>query len=273
MGSPSQPHFLKEGAANLCIIHGKNLTWTQCTVLSSCMLCDASTLGVKRPDPCHFRDIMNDESGGTTIPQCASILQSVYHVPVEQHTGSNVSSVYYLAYQIGLGRKAVLQGNTQPDGRGNINHAIEANQVIGGTPGHPREWVIFDPWSGGKAVWSHAKVEAFLAALHPWGENDSRKLGPGKAYCMLGPDVEPHVHIKFGAARTSPFPDRTRVYSAYAGRKVNVRSGPGTGYTKLGTIVDGTLWIAYQKIGHWYGNHNGNQWIHDSGLRYEGGKS
>lgn len=88
-------------------------------------------------------------------------------------------------------------------------------------------------------------------------------------------------HPRFGGTRTSPFPDRTRA-SAPAGRRVNVRTEPKLSAPIAARMVSGTLFVAYQRTTEgssvngsrrWYGNHRGTRWIHESGLKYEGGAS
>lgn len=288
MTQPTAPIFLEEGSAHPCKIDGKDLTWTQCTPLSTSMLIDRSSLGQQHPDPCRFRKLTGDTSGGTTLLQCRTVAEDVYGVPMDVHTGSNVCTPYYLGYQLYLGRGAVLQGNCSALGKGNINHAVEINQgqgyqLIGTTQqvSSPTRCVVYDPWSKGWAYWSWDKVKAFAAALRPWGEGDSRVLGPGKMYAMFGPDTEPHVHLHFnGSRKTTPFPDQQQVQSPVKGKRVNVRSGPGTNHAVVTALPSGTKWTSFQVTdvgqvlagsGRWWGNHDGDRWIHDSGLIGRGG--
>jgi len=284
---PTIPKFLEEGPPHPCVINGHDLKWTQCTVLSTCMLIDRSTLGKTRPDPCNFRRQTGDSSGGTTLLQNRTVAENVYHVPMEPHTGGNVCTPYYLGYQLFLGRGVVIQGNTSAIGKGNVNHAVLGNsgqgyQKVGTTEqiSSPAGLWVFDPWSKGLAWWPWDKVKAFMAALHPWGENDPRTLGPGKAYAMFGPDTEPHVHLFGGAVRTTPFPDQQQVKSPVAGKKVNVRTGPSTDYPVAQTLASGSKWTSFQRTdkgkslngdSRWWGNHDGNRWIHNSGLIGRGG--
>lgn len=287
MSQPTLPRFIEEGPANPCTISGHKLDWTQCTVESTCMLIDRSTLGKKRPDPCTFRRHTGDVSGGTSLYQCSQIAENVYGVPMDLHAGGSVATPYYGGFQLYMGRGGVLQGNTSAIGKGNINHAVELNQGQGytkiGTTDQisvPVRVLVYDPWSDGPEWWSWDKVKAFAAALHPWGENDSRILGPGKWYVMFGPDTEPHVHLYLGARRTTPFPDQQQVNSPVPGKKVNVRLGPSTDYAVAMTLASGSKWTSFQVFdkgtvlngsGRWWGNHDGNRWIHDSGLIGRGG--
>ncbi len=277
MTRPSVPsRFQKEGAASPCVLHGVNLSWKNCTVISAAMGMDKSTLGRVQMSGCAVREETNDHAGGTTLIQVQAVC-SAHGVKTEAHTGSNVASLWYLAYQAALGSGFILQGNTQPDGRGNVNHAVWVNAPAGGgTPGNPDGFDVWDPWSNGPAYWSYSRTKTFMLALRPWGEGDPRTLknqGIDGGYALVFPDTEPHVHIKYGAARTSPFPDHTKVKSPVAGRRVNVRREPDITSTKVKTLADGTIWYAYQKKGHWYGSHSGTQWVHDSGLVGEGGAS
>lgn len=283
MSTPSRPVFLKEGPASPCVLHGRNLSWTNCSTLSAAMGIDKSTLGRLRFSGCDVRDATGDFVGGTSIPQVAAVA-AIHGVATEQHVGSKVCTPFYAAYQNALGRGYILQGNTQPSGRGNVNHAIWVNESTGGTPGAPASCLVFDPWSAGPAWWSWAKVKAFAAALHPYGEADPRLLGPGRFYALIFPDTEPHFHSRYGGARSSPFPDRLIAHSPAAGRRVNVRTRPDriNPADIAGTLATGTAWVAYQvtKSGialagskTWYGDHSGARWIHSSGVTGVGGAS
>lgn len=276
MTRPAVPsRFQKEGAASPCTLRGINLAWKNCTTLSSAMGMDKSSLGRVKMSGCAVREETNDHAGGTTLSQVQAVA-SAHGIKTEPHTGSNVASLYYLAYQGALGRGFILQGNTQPDGRGNVNHAVWVNAPVGGTAGNPDGFDVWDPWSNGPEYWSYSRTKNFMLALRPWGESDSRTLknmGVNGGYALVFPDTEPHAHIKYAAVRTSPFPDRMKVKSPAAGRRVNVRSGPGTSYRKVKTLADGTVWHGYQRKGRWYGSHSGTRWILDSGLVGEGGAS
>ncbi len=276
MTHPAIPsHFQKEGAASPCVLHGVNLSWKNCTTLSAAMGLSKSSIGRVEMSGCAVRSETNDYAGGTTLSQVQSVC-SAHGVSTEAHTGGNVASLFYLAYQGALGRGFILQGNTQPDGRGNVNHAVWVNHPIGGTAGNPTVFRVYDPWSTGPADWSYAKTKAFMLALRPWGESDPRTLksmGVNGGYALVFPDTEPHVHLKYGAAKSSPFPDRTRINRtdgqwAY--------KSPATGEAnRVKRYADNDLFIVYQyvtKSGRkWAGSHAGGLWIPAASLSHVGG--
>jgi hypothetical protein len=240
---------------------------------------DKATLNRTRISGCQARDETGDYAGGTSIPQLVAVA-ATHGVAVEQHVGANVCAPYYAAVQLQAGRGVSLAGNCLAIGKGNVNHNIYINETSGGTIGHPNTALVYDPWSTGPSWWPWSKVLAFAAALRPWGEGDARVLGPGKFYAGIFPDTEPHVHLAFGGARTSPFP-RVMTAIAPAGRRVNVRLGPGTNHPiatghlgHLDTLGTGDHFTAFQQAHAqtlsgsdlWYGDHNGNRWVHSSGL-------
>lgn len=288
MSQPSLAHFQREGSASPCTLHGHDLKWKNCSVLSGGMGGDKSTLGKIVLSGCQLRDETGDYLGGTTIPQVAAAL-AAHGIKTEQHVGGNVCTLWYASYQGASGRGFLLQGNTQPDGRGNVNHAVWVNHPIGGTPGDPDGFWVMDPWSTGPAFWSYAKTKAFALALHPYGEADPRtlkSLGINGIYALIFPDTEPHAHLHYGGAKTAPFPDALKTHPPVAGRRVNVRSRPDrlAAGDVVGTLPTGTPWTAFQvtttgakpagsSSRTWYGNHDGNRWIHSSGVVGVGGAS
>ena len=275
-----RPTFLREGPPSPCVYHGRDLKWLNCSTLSAAMGMDKSTNGRVRLSGCAVREQTGDWVGGTMLSQMRDVAEA-HGIKTELHVGSNVATLWYASYQGALGRGAIVQGNTQPDGRGNVNHAVFVNEPLGGKPGDPTAFDVFDPWSTGPAVWSYAKLKAFAGALHPWGESDPRTLrsmGVNGVYCLIFPAAlaEP-VHLHYGGARTSPSPDTLTVHSPTAGRRVNVRSRPDriNKADIAGTLATGTKWNAYQQTDtgialagsrRWFGNHDGNRWIHSSGV-------
>lgn len=283
MTHPSHPtRFLKEGPASPCVLHGVNLTWKNCTCLACGMGMNKSTLGRVDMSGCAVREETNDHAGGTMLSQMEAIA-SAHGVKTELHVGSNVASLWYNAYQGARGRGFILQGNTQPDGRGNVNHAVWVNEPYGGTPGDPDGFIVWDPWSSGPAKWSYAKTKAFALALRPFGEDDPRTLknmGINGVYSLIFPDTEPHAHLHYGASHTSPFPDHQTIHSPVPGERVIVRGGPGKQYPVKRTEPSGTAWTSYQVVRNggldrgsrvWYGGHAGRDWVHESGLSGKGG--
>lgn len=283
MTIPARPTFQREGPASPCSLSGRDLKWTQCTPLSTAMGIDRSTLGRVVVSGCQVRSEIDppDTIGGTNLRQCAAVAEA-HGVHVELHVGPSVCTPQYAATWLQAGRGFVLQGNTQPDGRGNVNHAIWVNHSGGGKLGAPTSAMVYDPWSSGPAVWPWSKVLAFAAALRPYGESDPRKLGPGKFYAGIFPDTEPHAHLHFGAVRTAPFPDRVTAYNVNAARRISVRARPDLRAPIVATLKVGQTWDAYQVVHNgaplagsrvWYGNHDGNGWVHESGLKGKGGAS
>ena len=279
MGIPSRPKFLIEGPAAACIVHGQKLGWKNCTCLSFAMGIDKSTLGRIRLTGCDVREQTNDWAGGTTIEQCAVVAEA-HGVHVEIHTGANVAIPYYAGVQLQAGRGFSLAGNCTALGKGNVNHNVWVNEASGGTMGNPANVLVYDPWSTGPAWWTWAKAKAFAAALHPWGESDPRLLGPGKFYCGIFPDTEPHFHSKFSGRATSPFPDKLFGKKGTSQAARYVRPGPGLQYQHIRVLSVGAPFGAYQVTtggtwngsNVWYGDHNGIYWIHASGVTGAGVK-
>ncbi len=274
MTRPAVPsRFQKEGAASPCILAGINLSWKNCTVLSGAMGMDKSSLGRVKMSGCAVREETNDHAGGTTLTQLQAVC-SAHGVKTEAHTGANVASLWYLTYESRNGRGFVLQGNTQPDGRGNVNHAVWVNSPIGGSAGNADGFDVWDPWSNGPEYWSYSRTKSFMLALRPWGESDPRTLknmGVNGGYALVFPDTEPHFHSKYGGVRSSPFPDRTRAKGAAWSY-----STPATvAGNKVKRYVDNELFVAYQyttKSGRkWAGSHAGTQWILADHLSHVGG--
>lgn len=303
MTEPTRPRVQHQGPANNCVINGRLLGWFSCSAFGMGMGIDQATLGRKRPDGCTVREATGDTVGGLTLPQVAKVAKDHYGVPVELHVGSNVARTASIAAALETGRGVSSQGNTrvligkpQQSTNTGVNHFVHASFGRGWREVNgimvPSEVYIYDPAADARrdmddapSWWPWALYLAFGAALRPWGDSDSRVLGAGKMYAGFLPDTEPHVHLKYGGVKTTPFPDRTRVDVA-AGRKANVRTRPDriTASDVVAAYPDGTLFRAYQKTTTgakpagttsrtWYGDHNGTRWIHESGLTAEGGTS
>lgn len=229
-----------------------------------------------------------DTVGGTSLPQCVPSLTR-RGLKVELHVGSQVCTPFYLAYQLQAGRCVTIQINTRPflptkfrSTATDIPHAVTLLDARGGTPGNPDEVLMDDPAADGRvAGWGKAstgpqwvpwaKVKDALAALQVNGPNEPR-LGPGKAYCAIMPDTKPHVHLRYGGSRSTPFPDRTRVDNA----SVWLRSSPAYGKANHVRKLDrNTLFVSYQRVTKsgvlWLGNHDGTRWVRAAAMRNIGG--
>jgi hypothetical protein len=312
-----RPVFQKQGPETNCVIGGEKLGWVSCTAYAMAMGIDSATAGRKRPSGCKVRKLTGDKVKGLMLSQVAEVALEHYDVRVTVKTGPDTISPASALKQIRVGRGFVLQGNTaglpkrlQSGGKKPANHAVWVNEVRGGDPaGVPEKALVYDPAADGRRPgiikgetwWAWQDVLSFAAALRL---SKTRKLGPGKFYAgfIESRDAEevahaqphvnevlstaaqaPEVHLRKGAKKTTPFPDRTRINPPVAGKKVNIRRRPDR--IDPGDIVDmvrdGTLFIAYQKIegatlegqSTWYGNRRGNEWVHESGLRHIGGKS
>ncbi len=313
MAASSRPVFQKQGPETNCVLQGHRLGWKSCTAYAMAMGIDVATGGAVRPSGCKVRSLTGDVENGLTLSQVAEVAQAHYDVRVAVRTGRNAIAPAVAARLVRSGRGFVLQGNTgalpkdlQSGGPAAVNHAVWVNDVRGGTPDHPEAATVYDPAADGRrpgirkgaVAWPWDTVLAFAAALRL--DDHGRRLGPGRIYAGFiarrpadgdTPDAVPAptpkladgLVLRFGASRTTPFPDRT-LADPPAGRKVNVRRRPDR--LLPGDIVDllpaRSLFLAFQRTTAgampagsgsrvWYGNRNGTEWIHESGLRGEGG--
>jgi hypothetical protein len=302
MSIPSQPRELYEQAVS-CVINGRQVNWTSCTMYSAAHGVDQATLGKQRPSGCALRRSIGDSSGGTTLTQAASAVDKLSATRMLVYVGDAAISFASIGDALHAGKGVVLQGNAGALLRspfrstgGYVNHAVFLSRGFGfekNEAGHfiPSSVKVYDPAADGRSaawgraargpdVWSWSLVKAFGAALRPWGDGDSRtlaKLRPGRAYAGVFPDTEPHVHLRYtGSKRTDPFPDAMTVRSPTTGKPINVRSGPSTKYPVKTTLATGKTFTAYQvnRAGQllagsrvWYGDHNGTRWVHSSGVR------
>jgi hypothetical protein len=296
---PNRPQFQPQNPAK----SGCKLGWLSCTCFACAMLLDIAFFGTKIPKGCTIRTKTGDTSGGTTLPQVDSVATNSYGVNLETHTGGNVASYEYAAKQLKAGRAFILQIGTHPllstkfrSTAGSINHAITIGEGRGWKKNaagwyEPKEVLWYDPAADGRHSYVDQGpswipwwlVRQAAAALHPWGEDDSRTLGGNRMYAAFMPP--PKVRFRYGGTLATPTPDRVRVKSPVAGRSAVVRSRP-TSLAKeyvVGPIANGTLWWAYQKTrgvqpsgstsSLWYGDWTGTRWIHSSNIEFEGGDS
>lgn len=313
MGIPARPlENVLEGIGT-CVIAGRELRWTNCTPAAFADLVERVRVALSKPlrvTACGLRKLSGDTSGGTRLTTIAAVVRSAYGISIEVRDGSNIATPKYLVGQLRAGRPMVVQGNTSAllhaktlDGhslretRTGVNHAVEWNEGRGWSKHAdgswwPKEILAYDPAADGRTAgwgkaakgpqwWPLAVALAFLAALHPWGEADPRILGSGKAYAALGPDTEPHVHLRFaGSTKTNadgvhPFP-RTMTVEPPSRTRINERSGPSTSYPVVTSLPRGATFSAYQVNASgqllagsrtWYGDHDGRRWVHSSGVR------
>jgi hypothetical protein len=308
MARAARPVFQHQGPATNCVIGGRKLGWSSCTAYAMAMGIDSATAGAHRPSGCKIRDLTDDtDDHGTNLRQVADVAAAHYGVRVSLRTGPNATTPSFAARAANAGRGFVLQGNTgalPPNlhlgGNGSANHAVWVNEVRGGTVDHPEKALVFDPAADGIhrrwQWWPWDVVRAFAAGL-VLDEHTGQRLGSGKMYAGFtqrgpadggaiptpAPAAADGTVLRFGATRTAPFPDRVRA-DPPKGRKVNVRNRPDR--LVAADIVDmlpaGAMFTAFQRttIGQkpngsnsrvWYGNRDGTEWIHESGLSHIGG--
>ena len=289
-----RPTFQPQGPDTRCIVNGHALGWDSCTMYAGAMAVNG-TDPTKHPTGCTLRTRSGDVTGGTTLRQMADAVQSVAGMTVSTYTGSNVLTPQRVAALVRSGRRVVVQGNADAmigtDFRstaGAVNHAVMINQVLGGTLDEPTKALVYDPAADGRprsyhvdqgpSWWPWSLVKTFCAHLRPTGENGAR-LGPGKVYVGVFPDSEPHVTLRYGAKKSTPFPDRVK--AAHPTQKsAGVYSAPSGG-TRLYGVANGTLLVGYQVAtgtpswgsDQWLGNDDGTEWIAFGKIRYEGGTS
>lgn len=292
MSHPEQPPFLSQDPnhGGSCVIRGRQFGWLNCTPTSMAMMVRRATLNEERPSGCDIRILTGDTDGGTMLSQCAGAARDEYGVDCSVRVGSNFIEPSELKDRLNAGRGAVVQGNAiamvgtrQQSTSGRVNHAVFVNQVSSTGKGV----LVFDPARSNRHA-SFGKVEAgpqwwswdllleFMSELRPWGDGDPRKLGRGRAYAAIGPDTEPHAHLRFQAHDTDPQPRKLIVKSPVPGERINVRKGPSSKYPKVKTKPNGDAFFAWQRTDKgqemagsrtWWGNHSGTRWVHDSGVR------
>jgi len=261
------------------------------------MAMEKATLGRVKVTGCDVRLYTADTDGGTRLEQCQSAA-SHWGVKCDVYDAGNLVAPSWVAEQIRSGRGFVIQGNTsallntpyRSTGTG-VNHAVYVNHVWGGKYGAPLYAEVYDPAADGRTAgwgkaakgpqtWPWTRVLAYMAQLKPAGDNSSVHLGPGKAYCARFADTEPHVHLWSGAQRTSPFPDKQIVNHRKPVGESAMRLGPSQDYEIAAMIANGTQFTAYQYkpdggddngTTGWFGNHDGNRWLHESDVIGRGG--
>lgn len=288
---PYRPvHFLPQNPA----LSGCSQGWRLCTCFSFAMAASQGARNHYNPSGCDVFHSTGDTSGGVQLRQCVPLMTQ-HGIKVDVYTGD--ISTYGLAVNLQAGRGAVVQGNTKPllstshrETAGPINHAIFVAGVSGGSVGNPTSASVYDPAADGRhaawgtaaqgpQTWPWSLVLAFMAELRPWGDQDPRTLGPGRAYCALFPDTEPHYHSIHGGVPTSPLPDTLFGKKGASLTARYIRPGPGLSYKPAGTLRVGQGFVAYQWVNgefvdgrqRWYGSHDGDQWVAAAGITGEGG--
>ncbi len=283
--------FQQQGPDTNCIIDGKALGWSSCTMYAGAMALDSTTGGAHRPSGCQLRKRSGDTVGGTTLRQLADSIMSMYGIFVETFTGSNVLAPSRVARYVRAGRKVVVQGGSgamvgtpQQSTAGDVNHAVAVLDVRGGTLDEPKEGLVYDPAADGRkrayhvdqgpTWWPWSLIKKFLSWLRPNGAGSPR-LGTGKAYTAVFPDSEPHVRLHPGARKTHSFPDFTRADKP----SVGVYAAP-TGDSKyLYGVKKDTALYGYQWVNGksawgstlWMGNDDGTEWVPVGAIRFFGG--
>ncbi len=285
-----RPVFQPQGPDSRCVVNGVPLGWDSCTMYAGAMAVNG-TRPDYHPSGCTLRTRSGDTSGGTTLRQMADAVQSVVGMHVDTYTGANVLTPQRVARLVRAGRRCVIQGNADAmigtvhqSTAGAVNHAVMVNEVRGGTLDEPSEALVYDPAADGRnrayhvdqgpSWWPWWLVKRFCANLRPAGTGP--RLGAGKVYVGVFPDSEPHVTLRAGAKRSTPFPDRTR-----AGKtKVGIYSAPN-GLRHLYSVDRGTLLVGYQYVdgtsawgsNRWLGNDDGTEWVPIGALTHVGGST
>lgn len=297
---PHRPRLLEQLPSCSCKITKDGTTYclggVSCTAYAGAMFVDSTTGGRYQPSGCAIRRMTGDVVGGTMLTQVAKVIRDEWGIAVSVYTGTNVVTPAYLARQIRAGRRAIVQGNTQAyEGTkynvtaGDVNHAETWIEVRGGTLDEPLEVLVYDSCADGRRAgidqgptwiaWTIAK--RFAACLRPAGVGTAR-LGPGKVYCAIGPDTEPHVTLLGKTATHSagrqaqPFPDRVRaaldrtpVHNApRRGKATTTRYIPKGRLVRFYQYVEGE---SYKGDATWGANDDGTEFIHFANVTHEGG--
>lgn len=278
---------------------GNNFASQNCGVSTDAMSAERATLGRLRYSGADLRQMLGDKSGGTNLAQSKAVLARLgvsleTHLPgrftqleeaLRQGRGANMAG-YYAPVQ-----GTSYQGSETFTG----NHRVWVNEARGWSRGsdglwHAEEFLVFDPLADarrngidqGPTWWPRALVYSYGWRLDVSDPAEPyRPLPKGTAYFGLVRDTEPHVELRYGGARTSPFPDRTRA-TAPAGKRVNVRRAPNRDKAPVRTLASGALFVAWQRTTTgerlagsrvWYGDQDGNEWVHAANLTYKGGST
>lgn len=293
MSHPERPAFISQDPnhGGSCVHNGREFGWSNCTCVAMATLIRQATLGRQTPDGCDIRILTGDWSGGTMLSQVAEVAHDEYGVKVDVFVGSNFIDPDHVHELVRDGHGAVIQGNAvamvetpHQSTRGAVNHAVYAQErrasdgaVHVWDPARSNRISSFGHVTNGPEWWSWALMLKFMAELRPWGDDDPRKLGRGRAYAAIGPDKEPHVHLRYaGSHPTATLPRKLTIVPAVPHERANLRSGPSTKYPVRRTLPKGAIFNAYQRndkgqelVGSrtWFGGHGGGLWVHSSNVK------
>lgn len=300
MGSPHRPRFVKQLDGLYPTFGGvksrQSFDGYDCGCASAAMAGDRGTLGKTRVSATRIRELTGDRDGGTNLTQQSAALMKL-GITLTVTRGAPIKDLDDALFH---GRGASVSGSSvgtygtrwsaSPTFKGNHQWFINQGHQWHGSEDSrwAEEYLIYDPLGDGRRsgivqspFWlPRAYLLKFLANL-VLDPRSGRELGPGRAYMGLTRDTEPHAHLHYGGHRlTDPFPDHMTAYNANPSRRINVRTAPDTSARITSTLPVGGGFLAYQSASGdevsgsrtWYGNHDGNRWIHSSGLKGKGGK-
>lgn len=276
MTVPDRPAFVKQ-------LDGSRYAGLNCTCAAGAMALDRHTLGAKHATASYIRFLTGDTSGGTTLAQVRDAINKTWGIELDVEYNLDWNT---FSDRIERGQGAILQGweavtrgtRWQASETFGGNHAWFVNHRV------DDDFVVYDPLADGRRS-GIAKSPLLIPAtvVREWAgklniaSSGYDAIGLGKVYAAFTKDTEPHVHLRYGGRRTSPFPDHQSV-AISAGY---VRSAPRTAAKyQVRPLHKGDSVTSYQVTDtgdsfngsrRWYGNHNGNRWIHASRLAGKGG--
>ena len=281
MTVPDRPRFVKQ-------LDGSRYAGLNCTCAAAAMAVDRHTIGRIQTTGAYVRALTGDTSGGTTLAQVDAALNRRWGVDLDVEYGLAFAT---FIDRLKAGQGAILQGweavtrgtKWQASETFGGNHAWFVNQY-----NSERGLLVYDPLADGRRS-GIAKSPFWIpmAVVREWaGKLDIsdpaepyRALGLGRVYAAFTKDTEPHVHLRYGGRRTTPFPDHV-VSNGSAGY---VRSAPRTDAEyKIRRLKQGETLTMYQVTDsgdsfngsrRWYGGHDGTSWVHASRLNGKGGSS
>ncbi len=270
-------------------LDGSRFAGSNCTAASAAVALDRETLGRKTSTGAIIRNWTYDTVGGLRQSQVVDALERAYGVELDLDLGVATADAFK---RLDAGHGMMLAGQSSAT-RGTkwsasetfggnhqwfLNERRANSQVFGG-----REHLVYDPLADGRRdgiaqspFWiPEPLVLLFASRLNVSANPDTNyfPLGPGKLYAVFTHDTEPHLVLRYGATVIKP-PNRKTI-NVPKGERANVRSGPGRKYRLLNTRADGGTFVAFQvttkgeKLGRssrWFGNIDGDRWIHRSGF-------